>query len=459
MALPTGAQTDHMLTKYIRAKFNGLDNYGRALLVGIPLTAALLAFLFSIGASELLMDQWIIDLICTPIFIANLLAIFAYSGRTVDMVKMLIHPPPPDKPKSKYELLFTVLGFGLGLAVGISLAYFCTVIPFVTVLNGFSYVLFAVRQVIIFTGLGNRLGRVVDKGSRPKIEKAFALAATLIGIAAGIVLVTTGTAGMITVVGITSFFSLGAAIPVWIASAIFVVTLASSLASTADYSAKAIDFIRAYTSKRKNFQEKYGEKIKTTKFHEYRGSITGITIGLIIGSVLVGVLAVSQPYLFAGIVGVVAAMLVITTCAGITGSICSRIGRFIDSYKNIKVDAAEKDLEKGLEKSKTSELEKDLKAKESKLDVVISKTSEKEKHIATIKESTTTDVRVSRTLSRTAQPEKRSSSCPPRLHLVDVIMPRPTSPKSMLYDLTIGSKLPKIENKDKVVLSIARLTK
>jgi hypothetical protein len=313
------------LLKRFWEKIKGLDFYLKSLLIGIPISTALFAYLLSIGAGELLFSDWFISLISIPTFIANQLATPAYAGRITDLI--LLHKKTHEPLKK--ELIGTLIGVSMGIAVGVGLSVMHIAVPFASTLFVFANVLFTLRQINIFAGLGNRVGKCIDKGSRPTSEKAIVATAGIFGLLLGIALFATFTAGMISIVGVTSFFSGGAAIPVWVAGIIFVATMSSGFASSSDYAAKGISFIRSH------FIPK-GEVTKTVKERkfEYGGSCIGFTLGLIVGAILIGAIVLSNPFFLVGVVGVVASALILMTCAGIIGSIFSRVGRIIDGFKH-----------------------------------------------------------------------------------------------------------------------------
>ncbi len=309
--------------KRLRKKFNRLDFYVKALLVTLPLTSALLIYLISIGAQDLIFSNWFISLISIPTFFANQLATPAYFGNLSDMIRNV-----KGWPKRNFELGGTVIGLCVGIAVGIGLSVMRVAVPLASSLYTVANLLFTFRQINIFAGLGNRIGRCADKNSRPLSEKMIVATAGLIGFTLGIVLFATCTASMISVVGITSFFSGGAAIPAWIAGIIFILSVASGLASSSDYAAKGVNFIRAQFISN---NESVTETVKKRKF-EYGGSLVGFILGLVISGIVIGFIITTNPLLLSGLVGVIAGMLIATTSAGIVGSIFSRIGRIIDGF-------------------------------------------------------------------------------------------------------------------------------
>lgn len=314
-----------MLIKFFKI-FLRLDFYLKALIFTIPLSAALLIYLLSIGAGDFIFSDWFITLVSIPSFIANQLATPAYFGGIVDIV---INSVKKTKPTKYKELTGTLLGLLLGISLGATLSALHFSVPLFSSLSAFAYVLFSFRQINIFAGLGNRLGRCADSNSRPVSEKAIILTTATIGVTLGIILFATCSAAAISVVGITSFFSGGAAIPVWIAGIIFILSLASSLASSADYTAKGFNFIRTQLG---CADSEVCKTVEQRRF-EYGGSCFGVTLGLIIGAIALTALIVSNPFTLTGVTGAIAGLLILTTAAGIIGSIFSRAGRLIDGFK------------------------------------------------------------------------------------------------------------------------------
>ena len=310
--------------KNIYLKFKKLDFYSKGVLLSIPLTAALLIYLLSIGAADLVFSEWFLNLISAPIFIASQLTTFAYIGRITDL---FLHFR--DKAfANKKEMIGTIAGFLFGIAVGVGLSVMQVPVPLLSSLGIFANILFVGRQINVFAGLGNRIGRSTDKGSRPLSERVLILTAAGAGLALGIILFATCTAAMITVIGITAFFSGGFAVPAWIAGIIFVLAVSSSLASTADYTAKGISFIRSYFIAEGDVTR----KVKDSRF-EYGGSLLGVALGLIIGITIVSAIVILNPPLLAGIVGIVAGLLIVTTAAAVMGTITNHLGKIVDGLR------------------------------------------------------------------------------------------------------------------------------
>jgi len=314
-----------MLRKELQ-KINRLSFFVKALLFSMPLTGALLAYLISIGAADLIFSDWFITLISIPNFFANPITTSTYFGNFFDMVRQFKQQP------SRYrELIGTALGIAGGIAIGVGLSVMHVPVPLTASLCAFANVLFTFRQINIFTGLGSRIGVCTDeKNPRPTSEKVMILSGGFFGLVLGAVLFGTCTAAMISVVGITAFFSGGVAIPAWIAGIIFILSVSSGIAASADYTSKGISFIQSQLAPQSS--QSVSQMVQRRKC-EYAGSCAGVSLGLLLGVIAVTAIAIANPPLLAGIIGIVAGALIIITAAATVGSIASRIGRIMDECR------------------------------------------------------------------------------------------------------------------------------
>jgi hypothetical protein len=147
-------------------------------------------------------------------------------------------------------------------------------------------------------------------------------------------------ASMVSVVGVTFFFSGSALIPAGVATIIFMLTLASGFASAADYIGKSFSFLRylSYLFKKKNMwdhsKQSQGFTIDFVRARpwEYGLAGCGMSLGLIIGIAIAVAVIAPNPAL-SGIVGVIAGMLVVLVCISIFGSLLSRLGRIVDGLR------------------------------------------------------------------------------------------------------------------------------
>jgi hypothetical protein len=302
-------------------KLKTFDHYRRAAFSMLPISFALIFYLMLVQGDGFLLPEWFLDLIIVPAFAGNLLSGSTYIGRSIDLVPQVL---------GIKEKIATWIGIGVGIAVGVAATILHESIPLVSSLSGVANVVFTLSQISVFAGFGNRIGSSLDKSRLPNEQKAIG-AASLIGIATGLALFLTSSVALVSVVGITSFVTMGAAIPFWLGGVLFVTTFSSSLASFADYSAKAFNFVKSKSMQ----DEKTKQRVKE-RFHEYRGSFCGVSAGFIVGSLIVGALLVTQPHIFVGVLGVIAATLVITTSMSVLGGLCSRVGRLMDGFKQKK---------------------------------------------------------------------------------------------------------------------------
>lgn len=292
-----------------------------------------LIYLLSAHIGDLFFSSdWFIDLMALPGFFNAQLSGASYLGRAADHT---------GKSNAKWwERVGTWLGLGLGVAFGIALSVVHAVAPFAQPLSVVGDFLFTLGTIGAFSGLGNRLGQFVDKGGRPVSEKRAMGIAGIVGIAVGIALFATKCALAVSVMGVTTIMTGGAALPLWIAGAAFVCTFSSTCASSADYVSKAVTFLKADSTN--------DALIKTTvkeKFHEYRGSLAGVGTGLIVAGVIIGAIAISQPYILAGIVGIIVATMIIASCVSVLGGLFSRVGRMMDAYQFTKKERAKQAIE------------------------------------------------------------------------------------------------------------------
>lgn len=297
-----------------RVSWHKLDHYRRAALLSFPCTLLLLLFLLLMGV-DLFFSEWYLDLIPLPAFIGSYLSAATYFGKQTDLFAA-------ENKKLKYEKWFTLTGILLGFSIGITLSVFS---PFSTCLNIVQAGLLTVNCINQFGSLGNRLGSTLDQNHRLPLEKKTLSIAMLVGVTLSIILLATASCAMVSVVGVTSFITGGAALPFWINGIIFVGSFSSGFASAGDYIAKAFIFIKSQVT-----EDAEVKKAVAGRPHEYRGSFLGINAGLIIGAVIITALSLAMPQVLAGLAGVVIAIVILTTCMSVIGGLCSRIGRLLD---------------------------------------------------------------------------------------------------------------------------------
>ena len=121
--------------------------------------------------------------------------------------------------------------------------------------------------------------------------------------------------------GVTTFFTGGALIPLWLTGTLFCLGYIGTNASSFDYISKMACFYRAIFLNDKEAEKDIGER-----FHEFRGTAIGVTLGLIVTGMVGITLLVTQPYLVA-FVGFLAVFLV---CTSTFGSLFSHMGTLGD---------------------------------------------------------------------------------------------------------------------------------
>lgn len=298
-----------------------LDWYRRLMILMIPISLVLFICVLALHPGDVIYPDWFIDLISIPVFFGNQLSGSGYLGRSIDAAL----PKPIAGPA---ERTGTWIGCILGLAAGIGFAIIREAVPYAKSLSVVADILFTLGTVAAFAGLGNRVGQCIDKKSRPASERKIVGVAGLIGLVASIVIAATMAASLVSIVGVTSFLTAGAAVPLWVCGIAFVCSFTSAFASSADYVAKTTSYFRSSSTT----DEKIKDRVQD-RFHEYRGAAVGISTGLIVSGIILGALLISQPYLLAGAAGVIAGIMVVMTCVSVLGGLFSRIGRLIDSYK------------------------------------------------------------------------------------------------------------------------------
>lgn len=334
-----------------------LDNYRWALILGLPIALAILIPLLALGVitGVYLIPDWLIGLFFIPSFLGNFISGSTYIGRLIDSITALLSKKSKnDEEKippitlisaiarkvtnlghfSKWELFFTGLGFLLGIGITAALIATGFGVPLIEHLPSvLAYSLFALGNVAAFAGLGNRFGVSTSGDSKLRLtpERKAILIAILIGIALGIILAITGGMGAIPVAGITAFF-IGAKFTA-LTGTLFTLSLASTLASATDYFVRAFYYLRYLIG---TTDQKTNELITgpNSKLHEYRGAFIGVSAGLVLGAVAVATLMLTQPHLFIGVLGVVALVMVVVAATSMLGGLCSRIGRYLDGFKN-----------------------------------------------------------------------------------------------------------------------------
>lgn len=303
-------------------KIKRLDSQMIAVMLATPMAAALLAYLISIGATDLVCANWFVSMIAMPAFLSTQISAFGHLGRIRDIYSSRgFHYSP-------LELVGALTGVTIGLFFAAIFALQCIQVPLLSHLGFAAYILFAGRQLNIFAGIGSRLGRSADTNSRPFNEKVIVGIGATVGLALSITLFATSTAAMVTVVGVTAFFTAGVAVPVWIAAVIFIASITSAFISNADYGSKAYNYIRTLIDKNCDV----AKRVKRYKA-EYSGSLLGLCIGALLGLITAISLAIATPYILPGAVGIITVALIIATTASLVATVFSQVGRVIDNFR------------------------------------------------------------------------------------------------------------------------------
>jgi hypothetical protein len=327
-----------------------LDNYRKAMLIMLPFALILLLYMLISNPLDLLYADWFADILIVPTFFGTLISSAGYAGRVMDALS-----PKPVAGLS--ERIGTCLGFIVGLSISITLLFLKKTIPFVSTLHYLASAVFTMGNLAAFSGLGNRIGSFVDHNARPVCEKRSIATVALLGFAAGLALFFTHQAAVVCITGVATFFTGGVALPFILCGIIFATSFSGLCASNTDYFTKAGSFLRSKVTHDPIIKNNVKEK-----FHEYRGACAGVGTGLIVAAVIITALALSQPYIFAGIVGLAMATVVIMACVSVIGGLCSRVGRVMDSRIKIKRDQEIELMPIAPKKKLTSEIQYDASA-------------------------------------------------------------------------------------------------
>lgn len=341
-----------------------LDYYSKAYPISFALSGVCLGLLFGLGGGHFTMIDPFLEFIPVLFFIATQLSSTTAFAQLMDLTKKQSdklaaedeheHDENAKKrlkfyqlefwktSKNKYELAGTLFGILLVLGIGVGLAVKAVATAFWPIINT---ALLMYSCINIVSNFGMRLGRTIDNDKqnpdRPQIEHTATLSGAAIGMALAAFLVGFKIFTAVSVVGFTSFITGGAAIPVWLGAAAFILQTSSSTSAASYYVARAKTFLKGmwYGENSPELSLKEKEAVQK-KFHEYRGSTFGVFAGLSIGGTVTGLLLAgiiaSSIFTFGAPAAAFATALVITACVAVIGGICSRIGRFYDKYKQAK---------------------------------------------------------------------------------------------------------------------------
>lgn len=289
-------------------------------------------------AGTFIFSQWYQFFIPIPAFFAGQMSGWSSVGREMDLIN-------DEEQKSSTQQWMTLGGIIIGLTVGISLvvirfsALIATVGISEIVIETLSAIASIAGSVGSFAGLASRIElsfvwpkqnlftgilSFLTKAASIFNEKRKSIIAGLIaGLGTSLTLWFTGTASLTIIVGVTSFFTGGLAIPFWVTGALFCLGYTGTNASSFDYLSKMQTYYKVIL-----FHDKEAEETIAGRFHEHRATAIGVTLGIIVATAIVITLIVTQPYLIA-LVGAVAVTIV---CTSTLGSFFSHIGTFIDIH-------------------------------------------------------------------------------------------------------------------------------
>lgn len=300
-------------------------------------TALDITLLLAFGKTQgLIFSQWYQFFVPIPALITGQMSGWTSFGREADLLE-------DENKKNSSEQWMALIGISIGLFAGISLVVTRWSLRFATagvseiVIELMSATASILGSVGSYAGLASRLESIICKPKEFCIKSAkdcwdyfvsffnqkrkSVIAGLLMGIGTSFALWFTGSAMLTIVAGVTTFFTGGALIPLWITGALFCVGYIGTNASSFDYISKMACFYRAIF-----LNDKEAEKDIGDRFHEFRGTALGVTLGLVIGSIVAITLLVTQPYLVA-FVGALAVMLV---CTSAFGSLFSHMGTLVD---------------------------------------------------------------------------------------------------------------------------------
>ncbi len=327
-------------------KFQRLQPYQKGFII-LPISLILLIYMMTFHQADIIGLEWFLDILPVGYFIGNALAGGTYLRRSMDIKQASL---VREKPGNNYEFKGTLGGLAFGLLFAVTLFALKFPIPFVTSLSGAANCYYLLMQMGGYAGTGSRIGSMLMKNPTRERNEVMAIGVTgLSSLIVAAVVVGLAAVSLVAIAGATTIFSGGATLPLWLTCAFFMTSFVSTMMSAADYATKSANFARSFYTNKRVFDPE--------RKCEYRGSFVGVSTGLVVAVVVITGLALAQPYVFAGIVGVVVACAVIATAVSVIGGICSRIGRFLDMQRQLReADAKEKEA-KSQQKAIDLELE------------------------------------------------------------------------------------------------------
>lgn len=301
-------------------------------IVSIIFSSTLFAILIVTGKHSFILTQWYHFLIPIPAFFGGQLSGCSYIGRTGDLIS--------EKGHRTFEKWGTFLGAALGLAIGVGLVVSKTALNTLTggITDAAIVILNAAASVIgsigSFGSLGYRAGSAILKPDNNFVKTFFAkifnkdkkgiILGAIMGLGTSLALWFSGNAALTVVIGVTSFFTGGAAVPFWIAGGIFVLSYTGTNIASFDHFSRSFTFIKATL-----FNDESASKEVEGRFHEYRGSTLGVTVGLILATAIITTVLITQPYITA-MIGAIAVTIV---CTNALGGLFARLAVYMDHYK------------------------------------------------------------------------------------------------------------------------------
>ncbi|MCD6039551.1 MAG: hypothetical protein K0S27_951 [Gammaproteobacteria bacterium] len=258
-------------------------------------------------------------------FNGHLLSSSTYIGRTVDLSWPQNRQLNEEKGQWR-EFILTACGIVFGIFTGITLCIIKhTALTCIGITDA---MIFTMRAVSSFAGIGNRLGNLPERRGLEK--KAIGLA-SVIGLTVGIFLFLTHSIPLICVAGINMFFQGNSALPTLISFLIAVGYITSTYQSAADYASKSWRFFKAIESETLHDPTNEDNKQIKERFLEYFGSFLLGTIGLTISLYFI-------PHFVVGAASLAATPTIIMSCISILGGLGCRLGRLGDRYYKFEYD-------------------------------------------------------------------------------------------------------------------------
>lgn len=325
-------------SKFRRWFVDDHDHYQRSFLITLLISLGLLPFLICGGGFSL--AEWFLYLYAPTAFVGGSLSGATYIGALVD------------EPTHRYEKIGTVLLGTFAVAATIALIALRVTVPFLDVVGDIAYAIFGIRAINTIGGMGYRLG-ATGNDKRPGNERAAIAVSSVLGVGAGVTMALTCSAGLTTgsLAVIIPGMAIAAALPVIPATILAGVVVGSVCASAADYTSKAWNYLR-YASGKKYDNYHLHNRFEEERIREYQGATIGVAAGLVVGGIIA---ALALPYLALGLVGVAAAglavavvVLTVVTCVSVFGSLCSKVGRYLDKKR---VDSKKEESKKEENKS------------------------------------------------------------------------------------------------------------